>query len=478
MLKLDKFNLTQKIAYNAVFSSLSRVLEMAIVFVTIKLTTTYLGLEGFGDYGTVLAFVYIFSVLADFGLYSIVVRDISVSGADESKIVNNAFTMRMALGALILGSAYVFSFLFPYSPEVRMGIFIAAIGYWLLNGVQVMMGLFQKHLLMDRVAVAEVLSRVVQFAGVAVAVRYDLGFLFIISTVFGGAIINFMLIMFYANKLIRIRLDFDFALWKDILSRSFPLAVSAILVLIYFKLDTIFLSVMKDSNAVGIYSLAYKIMENLIFFPAMVVGLAMPLMSWTAFDDCGQFKTIMQRTLNFLLLAIVPIVFGIFAVSDKLILLLSQSEFRDASPVLNILIVALSFIFLGSLFSNVIIARGKQKSLAYIYFCGALFNVITNFIFIPRYSYFGAAATTLATEFLVTVLMVLVIYKDIKFIPSFSNLLRAGAAGLLMFAVLRALSFLNIFYMIIAGAAVYVVAVYLLGGVSEEEMKKLLQKRV
>jgi len=478
MSKLDKFNLTQKIAYNAAFSTLARVLEMAIVFLTIKLTTTYLGLEGFGDYGTVLAFVYIFSVLADFGLYSIVVRDISVAGADESRIVSAALSIRMFSGALILGSAYFFSLLFPYSDPVRTGILIAAAGYWFLNGVQVVMGLFQKHLLMDRVAMAEVAGRAVQFVGVVIAVKYKLGFIFIIGTVFWGAILNYFIVIYYARKLIKIRLCVDWALWKDMLRRAFPLAVSAVLVLIYFKLDTIFLSVMKGSGAVGIYSLAYKIMENLIFFPSMLVGLTMPLMSRSAFTDREQFKSIMQRTLNFLLVAIVPITLGIFAVSDKLIMLLSEPAFRDAAPVLNILTVALAFIFLGALFSNVIIALKRQKDLAYIYLCGAVFNVAVNFVVIPRYSYFGAAFSTLATELLVTVLMIFAIYREIKFIPSFKNLLRTGVAGILMYAVLSALSFLDIFSMMIVGAAVYFLSAFLLGAVSKEEMTKLLQKRV
>ncbi|MDD3006600.1 MAG: flippase [Candidatus Pacebacteria bacterium] len=478
MPKLDKFNLTQKIAYNAAFSTIARVLEMAIVFVTIKLTTTYLGVEGFGDYGTVLAFVYIFSVLADFGLYSIVVRDISLPDADESRIVSGALSIRLFLGAVILGAAYFFSLFFPYSEIVHTGILIAAAGYWFLNGVQVLMGVFQKHLLMDKVSMAEVMGRLVQFVGVYAAVKYDLGFLFIISTVFWGALLNFIIVIFYARQLVKIRLSLDWELWGDMLRRAFPLAVSAVLVLIYFKLDTIFLSVMKDSSAVGIYSLAYKIMENLIFFPSMLVGLTMPLMSRSAFTDRTQFKSIMQRTLDFLLVAIVPIVLGIFAVSDKLIMLLSKPEFRDAAPVLNILIVALAFIFLGALFSNVIIALKRQKSLAYIYLCGAIFNVVANFIVIPRYSYFGAAFSTLVTEFLVTALMVVVIYREIKFMPSFKNLLRTGAAGLLMFSVLSVLSFLDIFSMMIVGAVVYVSAAYLIGAVSKQEMEKLLHKRV
>jgi O-antigen/teichoic acid export membrane protein len=479
MLKLEQFNLTQKIAYNAAFSVIARVLEMAIVFVTIRFMTGYLGVKGFGEYGTVLAFVYIFSVLADFGLYSLVVRDISLPDADESKIVNNALTIRLVLGGFVMLSAYYFSLLFPYSDQVRLGILVGAAGYWFLNATQVLMGLFQKHLLMDRVATAEFLSRVAQFVGVVIGVKYNLGFLFIIGTIFWGSLFNYVLVIFYARKMVKIRLEFDLDFWADMLRRAFPLTVSVILVLIYFKMDTIFLSVIKGSDAVGIYSLSYKIMENLIFFPSMVVGLAMPLMSRTVFDDRKQFESIVQRTLNFLLITIVPVVFGIFAVSQKIIFLLANAKpgFRDSIPVLNILAVALGFIFLGALFSNVLIAMKRQKSLAHIYFCGAFFNVASNLFFIPHYSYFGAAFTTLATELLVTSLMIWMIYKKMNFLPSFINLLRAGFAGGIMFVVLKSLYFLNIFYLVAIGAAVYMIVVYAVGGVSKEEMKKLLQKR-
>jgi O-antigen/teichoic acid export membrane protein len=145
--------------------------------------------------------------------------------------------------------------------------------------------------------------------------------------------------------------------------------------------------------------------------------------------------------------------------------------------VLNILIIALGFIFLGALFSNIIIAADQQKRLAQIYFVGMIFNVITNFIFIPKYSYFGAAATTVATEFLVTGLMIYVIYKTINFIPSFLKILfKALIASLLMALVLDYFSYLNIFYLAIIGAAVYLPAIYFIGGISKEEIEKLMNK--
>ena len=469
-------NLTQKIAYNAFFSAGARVIEVILAFVIIKLIIGYFGESGFGDYITVVTFIYIFSVFADLGLYSIVVREISREGADEKKIISNAFTLRLTAGFFILGGAYFISLLFPYSDKVQYGVAVAALGFWILSNIQVLMGLFQKHLAMDKVAIAEIAGRVVQLFFIWYFITYDFGFLYIISAIFLGAAINFILVLRFASKYTKIKLQFDFKFWKKLLVQSYPLAISAILVLIYFKLDTIFLSVMKTSEAVGIYGLSYKILENLIFFPAMIVGLTMPIMSKYIFTNRDKFKSVVQRTLNFLIIAFAPIAFGVIMTSDKIIKLFSDEGFRDSPMVLNILIVALGFIFLGALFSNVLIAANRQKRLAQIYFVGMIFNVIANFIFIPRYSYFGAAATTVATELLVTALMIYVIYKTVKFIPSFKVLFKALLASLLMACALFHFSHLNIFFLAFIGAAVYLPVIYFIGGISKEEIRKLTGK--
>lgn len=471
-------NLTQKIAYNALFSAGARIVEVALALVIVSLIARYLGDGGFGDYTIVAAFVYIFSVLADMGLYSIVVREISREGADEEKIVSNAFTFRAAGGFFIFSLAYFASLLFPYSNFVKLGIAVAAAGFWILSNIQVLMGLFQKHLAMDKVAMAEIAGRVVQLFFVWFFISNGFGFIYIILAIFLGAVFNFAFILHFASKYVKIRLRFDFPFWRKLLSQALPLAVSAILVLIYFKLNIIFLSVMKSREDVGIYGMAYKIMENLIFFPAMIVGLAMPIMSRCIFSDREKFKSVAQRTLNFLLIAATPVIVGVVMVSDKIIRLIAGDGFADSPAVLNILMIALWFIFLGALFSNIIIAANQQKRLAQIYFFGTIFNVAANFIFIPRYSYFGAAATTVATELLVTALMVWVVYKSVKFVPSFAVFIKALIASSFMAIALYYFSFLNIIFLLIIGALVYAPAIYLLGGISKEEIGKLMNRNL
>jgi O-antigen/teichoic acid export membrane protein len=74
--------LVRKIAYNTVVSTGARLIGVALSLISIGLIARYLGNDGFGTYSLVFAFLYIFDSLADLGLYSLLVREISKSDVD------------------------------------------------------------------------------------------------------------------------------------------------------------------------------------------------------------------------------------------------------------------------------------------------------------------------------------------------------------------------------------------------------------
>lgn len=466
--------LGKKIAYNTIISAGARIIGLALSLVVIGFITRYLGQTGFGYYSTVLAFLFFFTVLADLGLYSICVREISKPKADQEKIASNAFTIRFFIGLFIFGLSPLVVYFFPYSSQIKLGILIGSVGFWLMSNQQVLVGVFQKYLRMDKVALAEFLGRLVQLGLVVLFIWQDLGFLFIISALVGGSIVNFLLIFFLSQKYIRISFQFDFVFWLALLKKSLPLALAIIFTVIYFKLDTIMLSLMKPLADVGIYNLAYKFLESMLFFPAMFVGLVMPLMSKYAFSAREKFKKITQETLNFLLIFVVPLIIGTFFLSERIVVLIAGNDFILSAGVLNVLIVAGGIIFLGILFSNMIIALEKQKSLIYIYGIGAIINLAANLVFIPKYSYYGAAWTTILTELIVTVLMLVVLYQAFKILPCFNSFIKYLLAGLVMIIVFYFLPEWNLFILIVLPGLAYFGSLWLLNGLSIKRLKQEL----
>lgn len=476
--------IVRKIAYNTVISGGARLIGVALSLVSLGFVARYLGKEGFGNYSLILAFLYTFDSLADLGLYSLMVREISRPDADEKKIASNIFTIRLVAVLVFMGIASIIIWFFPYSSQVKSGTLIAVISFIFLSMGQVLMGIFQKHLKTDRSAVADILGRVFQLGLVILFIKINLGLFGAIFALIGGCFINFILLFIFARKHILFSLDFDFSYWKKIIKSALPIAVSIVLTLIYFKIDSIFLSLSAINSYspnpisdVGIYGIAYKILEGLIFFPAMFVGLIMPLLSNNAFTDPEKFKKILQKAMDILIIFIIPLIIGLLMLSLPIVVLIGGVDFGASAQVLNVLAFAIGLIFLGNLFGNGIIALNKQKAGAWIYFIGMIFNIVLNLIYIPKYRYVGAAATTTATEFLVTILMMILIYKTIHYLPKF-NVIKPLIAGAVMAGFLYLFNSWNVFFLVGGGLVVYLLILYIIGGIKKEEIKLLVKKEI
>jgi O-antigen/teichoic acid export membrane protein len=97
-------------------------------------------------------------------LYAITAREISRENADEKKILGNAFSLRLlsSLAVFILSPAIIY--FLPYSSEVKMGIIVAAASFVFSSTYMVLNGVFQKNLAMDKVAMVEIIGKIIQVA--------------------------------------------------------------------------------------------------------------------------------------------------------------------------------------------------------------------------------------------------------------------------------------------------------------------------
>lgn len=469
--------IARKIAYNIVVSSFSKILSTILALVSIGLITRYLGQEGFGNYATVLAFLSFFTAIADLGLYSTVTREISREGADEKKIIGNIFTLRLIIsfGVMLLAPAIVF--FFPYPLEVKQAIMIVALSFLFSSSYQVLNGVFQKNLAMDRVAISELTGKIIQVLFVFYAIKFNLSFLWIMASLLFNMIISFSLIYLFSKKYISFSLKFDLTYWKDFIKESYPLGIAAIISFIYFKIDTILLSVLKTSAEVGIYNVAYKVIENITFFPAMIVGLVFPIISKNIFSDRERFWDISNKTFKIFWLFVVPLIIGTMFLSDGIVELIGGKGFFASSVVLRILIFSLACMFFSNLFNVILISGNKQKKLMIIMVVAAVFNVGANLIFIPVFSYLASSIISVATELFVTVTTLYVITRDLKYFPRVENFWAIIFSGIIMAGYFMIFSKINFFLLAFSGTAVYALFIWLFKAVKTEEIASIIGKK-
>lgn len=469
--------IARKIAYNVVLNSLLKVTSTVVLsLLSIRLMTGYLGQDGFGKYATILAFFAFFTAIIDLGLGSVTAREISREGADEGKILGNVFALRLSSSLLLLLVAPVVVYFFDYAADVKIGIFIAALATAFSTFSFVLNAIFQKNLAMDRVAMVEFIGKLIQVGLIVLIVQQDWGFIAIAGTIIASLSFNATVAFILSRRYATFRLHFDFSYWKEFLRQSFPMGVTAIITFTYFKMDTILLSVLQSNAHVGIYNVAYKIMENLIFFPAMLAGLILPLLSRYIFTDRDRFEEIANKTFKVFVIAIVPIVIGTWFLAPDIIAIVSGQGFEESATVLRILIFALVFIFFGSYFNMLLIVGNAQKKLMQTLIFAAIFNIALNLFLIPRYSYIGSASTALATEALVVFLTALLTFRSIQYIPSMERIFPVFLSGGVMAGVLFLVAPYSFLLSGFLSLAVYGGMLWLTKAISGDEIASLFQK--
>lgn len=477
-------SIARQVAHNTIIQVVSKVVSTALGLFALALITRALGLGGFGDYTTITTFLTFFAVIADLGLTLITVQMISSGQNDERRTLNNLFGLRLVSIILIMAAAPAIAFFSPYSPIIKSGIIIGLFSFIFPALNQIIIGLFQKKLSMGRDAAAEIIGRLVLIAGIVVSQKMQAGLSGILIVLSIAAGINFLVHYFLALKFAVIRPEFDWSVWKKILTKSWPLAITIVLNLIYLRADTLILSFFRSSEEVGLYGAAYKIIDVLTTLPFMFAGLILPIIT-TAWNEGRKdyFQKVLQKSFDLMAIAALPLVVGAQFLGQPIITLVAGDEFAPAGKIIGLLIFAVAAIFLGTMFSHAVIAIDKQKKMVGFYLFTSLSALAAYLFLIPRFSYFGAAAVTIYSEAMIAIFSAVCVYKYSRFRPRFAGLGKSAAASLIMAALLYFFpvspqdSWARLLLVLAAAALAYLLALYLFGGIKKSDLKTIFKNQ-
>ncbi len=466
-----------KVLYNTGIQLLSKLIATTLGLVAITMITSFLGTNGFGKYTTIITFISFFAIIADLGLTLITVQMISVPGVSEKRILDNLLGLRIVSALIFLSLGPISVLFFPYDYSIKIGVLIISLSFLFIALNQVLIGLFQKKLRMDKVAIAEITGRLILVLGVYLSVKFSYGLNGILWATVLGSFINFLLQYIFSYKFVKIGIKFELSLWKEIIRKSWPLALIIIFNLIYLKTDILILSLIKTPEEVGLYGAAYKIIDVVITLPFMFSGLILPFLTanWLK-KKKENFKNILQKAYDFMVILAIPLILAVEVLAPEIIYLIAGEDFNASAKILQILILAAGFIFIGTIFSHAIIAINKQKKLIPLYIFVSISSLIAYIILIPKYSYFGAAWVTIYSELAIAVFSIIYLHRMINFLPRQKVLIKSLLSSLLMFVILLLLShyltisWLNLGILSITGFIVYSLTLYALKGFSKKDL--------
>ena len=237
----------------------------------------------------------------------------------------------------------------------------------------------------------------------------------------------------------------------------------------------------------GIYGVAMRVLEMLVIIPVYFMNSVLPILMRQIKEKSDKVLTLIQYSFDFLVAASFPILVGIGVFATDIIRLISKDAFASQSGesfgsdiALKILMFALVFSFINSLFGFIIVAIEKQMKLLWINSICVLFNVVTNIIFIPVYGFIGASFTSVFSELFIFVATFYAAKKYFQFKIHLGASVKMFFSALIMGAVVY---FLHPYFpgkkwlvLIPLGAFVYG-GMLMLTGVVNKEMRKMILKK-
>jgi len=450
---------------------ISKILQL-IIFIYLART---LGNDEFGMFSLGFAFAFLIVIIADFGLESLLVREISRNRNAASKYLSNALMVKILLSIITLIVTYLFLNVMAYSTEVKSVVYILLSFTIIQSFTYLHYSIFRAFEQMHYDASIKILRMLILVGMVFYAIKNNFG-LFGASLAFPltELIVFIITASIVYSKFIKISFRFDYEFSKGMLKKSSLFCLSLVFSGLFIYIDSIMLSKIRSTAEVGIYSAAAYIMLALIFIPVMYGNAIYPVISRFYINSKKSLKFAYEKSFKYMLIIGLPISAGIFVLSEKIILLLYGQQYMASSMVLAILSGYLFLRFLNVTSGFTLSSINRQGSRVFSQGIAALTSIVSNLILIPMYGFVGAAIATVVTEIIFFSIYSSFIVRyglKIKFIRIFIRPIIAVAI------MIFSLSFVeNLFIAVILGAFVYIGSLIAFGVIDKED--RLLFKKI
>jgi O-antigen/teichoic acid export membrane protein len=429
-------SLARRILQNTFVQVVGKVVMAGISVIILKIITGYLGTSGYGDYTAIYQFLAFFGIIADFGIYTITVKEMS---RDESRIpviLGNVMGLRTFLAVFAMLLSIIAVFLIPsYSGTlIPIGVLIATLATILTLLTGTITSVLQVHLKMGYATIGLVLGKAVSVIYMAWVAYYaftgDLneGFHQLIWAGVAGNLASFLITGYYTRRFCKITYKFDFKYWKTVFLTSLPFGVALILNTIYLRIDIILMTLvlphsqtmpngtadciktMCSDTEIGLYGVAMRFLEMMVIIPVYFMNSVLPVMTRFIEEQSGRIKSLMQYSFDFLTASALPILMGSFILARPIILFISDREFLSGEVyaygsdiAIRILMFAMMFSFVNALFGFTLVVLNKQLKLMYINALAVLFNLVSNIFVIPLWGFRAASVTSVMSEMIILI---------------------------------------------------------------------------
>ncbi len=411
-----KNSLAFKILRNFSWMIIGQIAGRVFGFAAVIVLARRLGNEGYGKWAFAFALLSYGMLLADFGLSTYGTIEVAKDREKLRELLGNILSIKITISAVIIVIMMLLSAVIPKFKILQGLIFLT-----FLNLIPFALSVEWAFRALEDMKYAALWNLIFNF----------LFFLLIISTVshpsdilkvpssrflaLSVASITILLILFRKYRDI---VDFrvEVSKWIPIIKVSAVLTASFVMIKIYYNIDTIMLGFFKTMGDVGTYGAIYNFILAISIVRFSLLYAVQPTLSRMESIPREEFSKYLKNIELVSILIGITIYIGVFLLSSPIIKLFYGPKYHSPETVklLRILLNANLIMFINLVFPTLLIIAGREKLYFWVTFAGAFTNFALNLILIPRYGFFGAAYTTILSEFVVFVLASGLYYRLIK----------------------------------------------------------------
>ncbi len=396
-----------RLSRNTLILLVSNIGSALLLFALSAIIGRAYGKEGLGVYSTAMAWVFPLSLIAEFGLNTLLTREIARQPERERAYLTTAVQARLWIAGGLALALIIIAPLLSRDALLVQGIRISAPLILVLPLFGTLTAIFRARQVMWPIPWLNLGMLVAQLALTAWAVLS------------GGDILLLLIVNTFTSIA---QLGAAWLLWRrlfhvtsptgsgsshsitSILWQAWPFAVAAILAAVQTRLGTILLEQMADTTAAGSYAAAARFVEAGRMIPNALFGALFPALAALAQQPTALnnlFRKILGLLASFGLLA--GIVCTLFA--STLITLTYGSDFTDAAPILTLSMWSLLPSLLRSGIGLYWYAVGRESWVNRVTIIALLIQFVLSLLLIPAYGGQGAASAIVLTETISTILL-------------------------------------------------------------------------
>ena len=271
-------------------------------------------------------------------------------------------------------------------------------------------------------------------------------------------------------------------LTSEMAKYGFPLVIGNLAAWILSISDRYVLEFFRSSKEVGIYSASYGISEHSIMLIATLFALTSGSIVYNIWEKEGEKKSqeFLSELTRYYLLVCIPAVVGLSVLAEPLITILTGQEYHEGYKIIPLVASGAFFLGLQQRFYPGINLYKKTYLIMFSIIVTGLLNLGLNFLLVPQYGYPAAALTTLISYVFLLVLIVVVSRRFFIWEFPFKSLGKVICASAIMGVVvytvgngLTSSTLLNFIISVCVGIVVYLLMLFLVREIREEEIQEL-----